>query len=193
MWVTGEETRRTGKDGGARQVTPNRWDARHLRPVRCHGKWERIGPSGEPAAGSGPEQHLFLHKDTAPPGRRAGQFRRELASPLGCPSAGRHCAVDDPHDRAREPARWHRIRRTCPATSQDGKLQSREESGRGRCLLGKATPFGEQRGSRRQTPNGPARAQTPTPRGGRKGRSERSLPPLRGETERDELLGDFVF
>lgn len=29
--------------------------------------------------------------------------------------------------------------------------------------------------------------------GAEKGEAERSLPPLRGETERDELLGDFVF
>lgn len=62
----------------------------------------------------------------------------------------------------------------------NGKLQSREESGRGRCLLGKATPSGEQRGSLRQTPNGPARAQTPTPRGGRKGRSGALPAPLTG-------------
>lgn len=75
----------------------------------------------------------------------------------------------------------------------NGKLQSREESGRGRCLLGKATPSGEQRGSQRQTPNGPGARKRRRLEGAEKGEAERSLPPLRGETERDELLGDFVF
>lgn len=75
----------------------------------------------------------------------------------------------------------------------NGKLQSREESGRGDVC------WARQRlsGNSAEVSGRPQTAQRARKRrrleGAEKGEAERSLPPLRGETERDELLGDFVF